>query len=165
MASNPRQAIDSTDVAILSLLQRDGRMSTAELAREINMSPSSTADRLRRLTDHGIINGYRAVIDQAAIGHPLTAFVRLRFGGAAKSAFLDMLRNTPQVLEAHHVTGEDCYLIRVAARSMEDLETISTRIAVFGHVTTNIVFASPIPARPLTPDLSPTTDAGNAQPE
>jgi Lrp/AsnC family leucine-responsive transcriptional regulator len=147
--ANQRPTVDATDSAILQLLQADGRMTTAELARAITMSASSTADRVRRLTDQGVIRGYRAVIDAAAVGYPLTAFVRLQVAVPAGRTFYDLLENTPQILEAHHVTGEDCFLLKVIARSMLDLETITERLARYGRITTNVAFRSPVHDRPL----------------
>jgi Lrp/AsnC family leucine-responsive transcriptional regulator len=143
--------LDATDNAILQLLQRDGRMTTAELARAISMSASSTADRVRRLTDQGVLLGYRAVLDPIALGYPLTAFVRLRMTTPAGKAFYDMLESTPRILEAHYVTGEDCFLLKVIAASMPDLEHLTGKFLTFGQVTTNLVFTSPVRDRPLPP--------------
>jgi Lrp/AsnC family transcriptional regulator, leucine-responsive regulatory protein len=146
--------LDATDNAIIQLLQADGRMSTAELARAITMSASSTADRVRRLTDEGVIRGYRAVIDPAALGYPLTAFVRLRVASPAGKAFYELLENTPQILEAHHITGEDCFLLKVLGRSMPDLEDVTEKLATFGQITTNIAFRSPVRDRSLPPSAN-----------
>ncbi|TCO54342.1 Lrp/AsnC family transcriptional regulator [Actinocrispum wychmicini] len=152
MAANQHLALDSTDCEILRLLQQDGRMTTAELARAIHMSATSAADRLRRLTDHGVIRGYRAVVDQTALGYPLTAYIRLRcYTSTTLTDYEDFLAAQPQILEAHHITGDDCYLIRIAARSVADLEELSTALSTYGRVTTNIVFSSPVPDRSLTP--------------
>jgi Lrp/AsnC family transcriptional regulator, leucine-responsive regulatory protein len=141
--------LDAADNAILQLLQTDGRLSTAELARAIGMSASSTADRLRRLTDLGVIRGYRALVDPEALGYPLRAFVRLRLASAAGKAFRELLDGTPQIVEAHHITGEDCVLLTVIARSMNDLEKTTERLATFGHVTTNVVFSSFVADGPI----------------
>lgn len=154
MPVNQRPIIDATDNAILQLLQVDGRMSVAELARAINMSASSTADRVRRLTDLSVIRGYRAVVDPTALGYVLTAFVRLRLAAGAGKALHDLLESTPQILEAHHMTGEDCFLLKVIARSMPDLEDIVGTLVTFGHVTTNLAFRSPMRDRPLPPSAA-----------
>ncbi|GAA1691192.1 Lrp/AsnC family transcriptional regulator [Fodinicola feengrottensis] len=140
-----------TDNAILQLLQHDGRMTTAELARAISMSASSTADRVRRLTDQGVIQGYRAVVDSVALGYPLTAFIRLRMTNPAGKAFYDLLNGTPQVLEAHYITGEDCFLLKLIARSMPDLERVTAKFLTFGQVTSNLAYSSPVRDRPLPP--------------
>jgi Lrp/AsnC family leucine-responsive transcriptional regulator len=148
--------LDATDSAIVRLLQEDGRMSTAELSRAISMSASSTADRVRRLTDLGILRGYRAVIDPSALGYSLTAFVRLRLPTPAGKAFNELLESTPQILEAHHVTGEDCFLLKLIARSIPDLEDVTGKLTLFGHITTNIVFRSPVHDRPIPPGADET---------
>ncbi|MBB4965311.1 Lrp/AsnC family leucine-responsive transcriptional regulator [Saccharothrix violaceirubra] len=126
-------------------------MSTADLARAINMSASSTADRVRRLTDQGVIQGYRAVVDPAALGYPLTAFIRVRLTTGVANPFRELLQTTPTITEAHHLTGDDCYLLKVLARSMPDLEELTGRLVTFGHLTTNIVFSSPVDGRTLPP--------------
>ncbi|GAA3892936.1 Lrp/AsnC family transcriptional regulator [Saccharothrix violaceirubra] len=151
MPSDQRPTIDATDDLILQLLQQDGRMSTADLARAINMSASSTADRVRRLTDQGVIQGYRAVVDPAALGYPLTAFIRVRLTTGVANPFRELLQTTPTITEAHHLTGDDCYLLKVLARSMPDLEELTGRLVTFGHLTTNIVFSSPVDGRTLPP--------------
>ena len=79
MAENSRISLDRTDEAILAALQGDGRMSTADLARAVSLSPSATADRVRRLVDGGVITGYTACVSPAALGYPITAFVRLAY--------------------------------------------------------------------------------------
>jgi Lrp/AsnC family leucine-responsive transcriptional regulator len=150
--------LDATDNAILQLLQRDGRMTTAELARAISMSASSTADRVRRLTDLGVLLGYRAMVDPVALGYPLTAFVRLRMATPAGKAFHDLLDGTPEVLEAHYITGEDCFLLKVIARSMPDLQHLTAKFLTFGQVTTNLTYSSPVRDRPLPPSTNPQLD-------
>ncbi len=150
MPSNPQAPVDATDVAILRLLQDDGRMSTAELARAIHMSPTATADRVRRLVDEGVIRGYRAIVDPVALGYPLTAFVRLRRAGSMER-FQQFLDRTPEIREVHHVTGEDCCLMRVVSPSMEELEALVNALTAFGPVTTNLVFTSWALDRPLLP--------------
>jgi Lrp/AsnC family transcriptional regulator, leucine-responsive regulatory protein len=118
------------------------------------MSASSTADRLRRLTDQGVLRGYRAVVDPVGLGYPLTAFVRLQLATPAGKAFLDLLERTPRILEAHHITGDDCFLLKVIARSMLDLEDVTGKLAMFGRVTTNVAFCSPVSDRPLPPSAA-----------
>jgi Lrp/AsnC family transcriptional regulator, leucine-responsive regulatory protein len=149
MSMNQRSQLDSTDGAIIALLQSDGRLSNAELAREVSMSASAVADRVRRLVDLRVIRGYTAVVNCAAVGLPLVAFIRLRLSSHAAKSFDDMLATTPEILEAHHLTGDDCFLIKVVARSMEHLEETAARFATYGHVTTNVVFSSPVLHRPV----------------
>ncbi len=143
--------LDATDRAIIDELQRDGRMSTAQLARAINLSASATGDRVRRLTEGGIITGFSATVDPEALGYPVAAFVRLAYPSGNYRPFHDLVDATPEIVEAHHVTGVDCFMIKVHARSMADLERIAGRLATLGGITTSVVYSSPVPSRHLTP--------------
>ncbi|WP_104117396.1 Lrp/AsnC family transcriptional regulator [Arthrobacter sp. B1805] len=151
MPSNPRIDLDSTDHAIIGHLQQDGRASVAELARSINLSPSATGDRVRRLTDAGVITGYSVTVDPEALGYSVTAFVRLAYPTGNYKPFHDLVASLPEIIEAHHVTGADCFIIKVLARSMRDLERITGRLATLGGITTSVVYSSPIPSRHITP--------------
>lgn len=132
-------------------LQHDGRTSVAQLARAISLSPSATADRLRRLTDGGVITGYSITVDPEALGYTVTAFVRLAYPTGNYKPFHDLVDSLPEIVEAHHVTGADCFIIKVLARSMRDLERIAGRLATLGGITTSVVYSSPIPSRHITP--------------
>jgi Lrp/AsnC family transcriptional regulator, leucine-responsive regulatory protein len=145
-----REQLDATDEAILRILQDDGRVSTADLARRIALSPSATADHIRRLTDLGVLPGFRADIDLAAVGYPILAFVRLRYPTGNYKPFHDVLDTTPEILEAHHVTGDDCFILKALARSMADLERITGKLATLGPVTTSVVYSTPLQRRSIT---------------
>jgi Lrp/AsnC family transcriptional regulator, leucine-responsive regulatory protein len=142
-------SLDATDWRILEALQHDGRASYAELARTVAMSASAVTERVRRLEETGVITGYTAVVDQDRIGLPILAMVRLRYPHGNYKPFHDLLDTTPEIREAHHVTGDDCFVMKVAARSMRHLEEITGRIAGLGTVTTSVVYSSPLPRRPL----------------
>jgi Lrp/AsnC family leucine-responsive transcriptional regulator len=142
--------MDSTDWQILSVLQGDGRISFAELARKVAMSPSAVTERVRRLEEAGVITGYRAVIDAERVGLGLLALVRLRYPTGNYRPFYALLDTTPEIIEAHHVTGEDCFMLKVVARSMRHLEEVTGRISGLGSVTTSVVYSSPLPARDLS---------------
>lgn len=149
MTVNSPIALDATDWRLLEALQRDGRASYAEPARTVSMSPSAVTERVRRLEEAGVITGYSAVIGHERVGLPLLAMVRLRYPTGNYKPFHDMLGSTPEVLEAHHVTGDDCFVMKVAARSMRHLEEVTGRISGLGAVTTSIVYSSPLERRPL----------------
>ncbi|CAL9286321.1 Lrp/AsnC family transcriptional regulator [Streptomyces sp. SudanB91_2054] len=140
---------DATDWLLLDALQRNARAGYAELARAVSMSASAVTERVRRMEEAGIIQGYAAVVDPDRLGLPILAFVRLRHPTANYKPFHDLVAVTPEILEAHHVTGDDCFVIKVAARSMRHLEEVSGRISALGSVTTSVVYSSPLPRRPL----------------
>jgi Lrp/AsnC family leucine-responsive transcriptional regulator len=148
---NPRLDLDPTDHAIIAQLQGDGRMSVAQLAREVSLSASATAERVRRLTEGGVITGYTITVDTEALGYAVAAFVRLAYPSGNYRPFHDLVGTTPEIVEAHHVTGADCFIIKVHARSMRDLERITGRLATLGGITTSVVYSSPVPSRHIGP--------------
>ena len=141
--------LDRTDWRLLAELQRDGRASYAELARAVAMSASAVAERIRRLEESGVIAGYRATVDPERVGLTVMAFVRVRYPTGNYRPFHAMLDTTPEVIEAHHVTGEDCFILKVLARSMRHLEEVTGRIAGLGPVTTSVVYSSPLAGRSI----------------
>ncbi|MFI5936708.1 Lrp/AsnC family transcriptional regulator [Actinoplanes sp. NPDC051494] len=146
-------ALDRTDWQLLSELQRDGRASFADLARAVSMSPSAVTERVRRLEETGVIAGYRATIDPDRVGLTVMAFVRLKYPTGNYKPFHALLDTTPEVIEAHHVTGEDCFILKVLTRSMRHLEEVTGRLAGLGAVTTSVVYSSPLTGRSLAPEL------------
>ncbi len=116
---------DSRDNEILNILQSNARTSNAEIARQVGMAPSATLERIRKLERRGAIQGYEARIEPQALGLDLLAFVFVRSNevpGCATTG--DQLAAIPEVLEVHHVAGEDCYLIKMRAASPEALGKI-----------------------------------------
>ncbi len=149
----PVESLDETDLRILDALQRDGRASFADLAREVAMSASAVTERVRRLESLGVISGYGAMVDAERLGLTVTAIVRLKYPTGNYKPLHDLLAVTPEVVECHHVTGDDCFILKVLARSMRHLEQTTGRIAGLGSVTTSVVYSSPLESRPLTPEL------------
>ena len=148
-------ALDRTDWRLLAELQRDGRASYAELARAVAMSASAVAERVRRLEESGVIAGYQATVNPERVGLTVMAFVRVRYPTGNYRPFHAMLDTTPEVVEAHHVTGEDCFVLKVLARSMRHLEEVTGRIAGLGPVTTSVVYSSPLAARSIAEPAHP----------
>jgi len=142
---------DRVDTVILTALQANGRQSIADLARSISMSHSAAAERVRRLEEAGIISGYGAMVNPERLGFSIMAYLRLRYPSSIYEPLHELLRETPEVIEAHHVTGDDCFIMKVVATSMKHLEQVSGRIGTLGSVTTSVVYSSPLPPRPLLP--------------
>ena len=143
--------MDPTDWRLLEELQQDGRASFADLARVVAMSPSAVAERVRRMEEAGVIAGYRAAVDPEKVGLQVMAFVRLRYPTGNYRPFHALLDSTPEIIEAHHVTGEDCFVLKVLTRSMRHLEEVTGRISGLGAVTTSVVYSSPLPGRAVKP--------------
>jgi Lrp/AsnC family leucine-responsive transcriptional regulator len=151
MTANFSFTPDKVDTVILTALQANGRQSIADLARSISMSHSAAAERVRRLEEAGVISGYGALVDPERLGFSIMAYLRLRYPSSIYEPLHQLLRNTPEVIEAHHVTGDDCFIMKVVATSMKHLEQVSGRIGTLGSVTTSVVYSSPLPPRPLLP--------------
>ncbi|MEV4430518.1 Lrp/AsnC family transcriptional regulator [Streptomyces sp. R-07] len=141
------ESLDATDWAILTEVQRDGRIAYTELARRVNLSASATKERVRRLEEAGVITGYRAEVDLERIGYAVLAVVRLKYPGTRHEPLRRLLGERPEILECLRTTGDDCYVLKVAATSMAHLEEIVDTLAELGSTTTNLVFSRPLPLR------------------
>jgi Lrp/AsnC family leucine-responsive transcriptional regulator len=139
--------MDALDLRILTSLDADARRSYADLARELNVSQPTIADRVRRLESRGILRGTMLCVDLARIGYAIGAFVRIRMSGTSKRALIETASKMPQITELTCVTGEDCLIARVAARSVEDLANVLERLSTFGHTSTSIVLGTLVPPR------------------
>ena len=138
MAVNLPFQPDKVDAAILKELQANGRQSIADLARRITMSHSAAAERVRRLEEAGVISGYAAQVDPERLGFTILAYLRLRYPSSVYEPLHELLAGLPEVIEAHHVTGDDCFIMKVVATSMKHLEQVSGRIGTLGSVTTSV---------------------------
>ena len=119
----------------------------AELGRRIGLSAPAVAERVQRLERAGVIRGYQADLDPAALGYPVAAVVRIRPAPGQLQRIPEIARETPEVGECHRITGEDCYLVRLHLHSIDDLEEILDRFTPFGMTTTSIVHSTPVPRR------------------
>jgi Lrp/AsnC family transcriptional regulator, leucine-responsive regulatory protein len=145
-------AFDVTDAAILNELQTDARLSYRQLASRVHLSPPATADRVRRLEHEGVLQGYRAVVNPAAVGRGLEAFIRVRVRDAPDTeALATQLGSLTELREAHHLVGEDCFLLRVAVSDIGQLEDVLARLGRYGTTNTSIVLSSLVSFAPLTP--------------
>lgn len=147
--------MDDIDLALLDLLSRDGRATFSELADHVGLSGPSTADRVRRLEERGAIRGYAALIDPDALGLGMTAFVAVTLAGAdARSGFLDKVATWPQVVECHHVAGDDDYLVKVFVDGTRGLEAFVTdqvkALPGIARTRTTVVLSTAL-TRPLSP--------------
>lgn len=118
-------ALDAADKQILDILQTEGRITNAELASRIGLTPGPTLARVNKLEASGVISCYCAIVDHAKLGLPVTAFVSVimnNHGVAASMAFFNAMAKLPEVLECHHIAGEEDYLLKVVAASPSDYE-------------------------------------------
>ncbi|WP_131737738.1 Lrp/AsnC family transcriptional regulator [Actinomadura roseirufa] len=141
--------LDATDWAILTELQRDDRLALTELGKRVSLSASAVTERVRRLEAAGVISGYHARVDLARAGLPVLAVVRLKYPGNRHAPLHELLREREEILECLRTTGEDCYVLKIAATSMAHLEEIVDGLLDLGSTTTNLVYSEPLSYRGL----------------
>ncbi len=154
--------LDDIDRRILDLLQRDARMTNAAIAAEVGLTAPSVFERIRKLEQRGVIQGYSVKVDPAALGKLLTAFIRLIVAYDEKYAQgVDALRSDPDVLECYHVAGEDCLIVKTRVSSPGELEALIRRIRGYICVQRSVTMIAlsaikedgPINVLASTPDL------------
>jgi Lrp/AsnC family transcriptional regulator, leucine-responsive regulatory protein len=140
---------DRRNVELLGLLRDDPRLSTSELARRVGLSAPAVRERILRLEESGIIRGYRLELDPAALGYPIAAFVRVRPAPGQLPRLAELARSMADVVECHRVTGEDCFVLKVHLRSIDELDKVLDQLLVYGQTTTSIIQSTPVPLRSL----------------
>lgn len=146
-----RAIIDAIDRNLLEELQKDARLTRSELGRRVGLSPTATGDRLRRLEETGVIDGYHAAINPRAAGYAVSAILRIRPVMGQLKKIESAARETEEVVECHRVTGDDCYIMKIVVPEIDQLEGIIDRFTPFGATTTSIIHSSPVPPRAIRP--------------
>jgi Lrp/AsnC family leucine-responsive transcriptional regulator len=145
--------IDPMDARIMDILQRDGRRSYAEIGAEVGMSGPSAHERVKKLEARGILRGYAAQVDPAAVGLGVLAFMWVtQAPGSIADDITDAFAQIPEVEACHRIAGEGDYLLKIRASDTADLERIVRRVQTTRHVyrtETDIVFSTPFERRPL----------------
>ena len=144
--------LDDVNRRLLAELHADPRIGMSALARRVDMSAPAVTERVQRLERAGVIVGYRLEVDPAALGLPVTAFARIRPTAGQLSKVADLARSLPQVTECHRITGEDCFLIKVHAAAVDQLEAVLDQFLLYGQTITSIVVSTPVPPRALPVD-------------
>jgi Lrp/AsnC family leucine-responsive transcriptional regulator len=139
--------LDDLNLRILGELRADGRIGLAELGRRIGLSAPAVSERIHRLERAGVIEGYHAHLDPASLGFPVSAVVRIRPSPGQLQRIPEIARETSEVGECYRITGEDCYLVRLHLRSIDDLEDVLDRFTPYGLTTTSIIHSTPVPRR------------------
>jgi Lrp/AsnC family leucine-responsive transcriptional regulator len=136
--------LDDMDWRILAVLQADARTSFNEVSRQVHLSPPAVADRIRRMEQSGVIRGYVVAVDLALAGWPVLALVRLRCYGPTCALRDPQLPEHPSVREIHRVTGDECCVLKIAAQSMDHLESVIDDLAKYGTPSSTLILSSPL---------------------
>lgn len=140
--------LDETGRMILLALEQDGRMPFSALGRRVGLSAPAVAERVRRMEDVGLIMGYRAELDRRRLGWRETAFLRLTCPGDRYQAVRRLAVDLPEVIDCHHVTGEECFFIKVAVSSVGHLETVIDRFRGLGQTVSSVVLSTTVENKP-----------------
>ncbi|WP_422038250.1 Lrp/AsnC family transcriptional regulator [Roseibium sp.] len=140
--------LDAADAKIIEALIRDGRMSLKDLAAHAGLSSPGVSERIRRLQERGVIRGFSAEIDPKALGYSLQAIVRIRPLPGKLHIVRQLIQEIPEFCECDKVTGDDCFIARLAVPSIEQLDDILDVISDKAETSTSIVKSQPIRRRP-----------------
>lgn len=142
-------ALDGVDRSIVRALQRDGRDSFAEIGKAIGLSATSVAERIRRLEDAGVVEGYRVRLSAAKLGFPVTAFILARPNGP-DARFVQVARERPEILACHRVTGEFSFIAQAVVKDVTHLEELLNHLEpVSVHIVTLVVLSTAFDGVPI----------------
>ena len=139
--------LDKISWKILTELQKDARLTYAELGRRVGLTTPAVIERVRKLEDAKIITGYRIEIDTAKVGLPILAFVRMSITGIDYSHIIEVAEQSSEILECHRGTGGDSFIMKVAVADVGHLQLLIDKLTPYGITTTSIVLSSPVKRR------------------
>lgn len=129
--------LDAYDTRILAELQAEARLSLAELGRRVHLSQPAVAERVRKLEAAGVITGYRATVNLAALGYGIRALVRA--GRTDWGRMTHLIEQTPEIVTAWNVTGEDSWVLEIAITDVAHLDTVISRVCLLAETSTSII--------------------------
>jgi Lrp/AsnC family leucine-responsive transcriptional regulator len=136
--------IDEVDWQILSVLQQEARISFKELGQRIGLTGTAIAERVRKLEDEGIIEGYTIKLNREKIGLPVMVFFKLRVKVEHCKRLRELAIELPEIIEAHRVVGNEYYILKVVLPSMQHLETIMSKFLQLGAMDVSIVLSTTV---------------------
>lgn len=145
--------MDQLDIRLIELLQTDGRMTLSELSKKLSLSRPSITERLKRLQERGIIEGFSAKVSLKAIGRDVIVFIQVsEIKIFSYTEFEKWIMQDPDIIECHRLTGSVSYLLKAAVAGMDQLSKLIDRLTPYGNVNTSIVLSSPVAFRCITPN-------------
>lgn len=144
--------MDPLDIDIIKLLQEDGRMSISELSKHLALSRPSVTERMKRLQEKGVIEGFSAKVSPTSVGKKLIIMIELSELRVSHYEFEKMIKEEPKVLECYRATGHVHYYIKAALKEMDELTELIERLIPYGHTKTSILLATPVVSRVILPD-------------
>ena len=145
--------LDSYDTRILAELQADARLTLAELGRRVHLSQPAVTERVRKLESAGVITGYRATVNLAALGYAIRALVRV--GRADYARIVQLLQGMPEVVNAWNITGEDSWLLEIAVTDVAHLDGVVSQLCELAETSTSIILKSVRQHQVMLPPVAP----------
>jgi Lrp/AsnC family leucine-responsive transcriptional regulator len=143
--------LDPMDCKILMELQLNARITFAEIGRRIGLSTPAVIERVHRLEESGVIEGYHARVNPAKVGLTVRALIKIGIAGDRLAQFAVLVQKVPEVLECHRVTGSESFILQIAATDVAHMERIIDRLMPYVVTNTSIILASPVSWSPVVP--------------
>ena len=143
--------MDSTDIRILKILQQEARISMKELGLRVNLTSPAVSERIKRLEESGVIEGYAAIVNPKKLKLHVEAIVHVSMKVSAHERFKKLALEEREIIECHHVTGEDCMTVKVVCEDTHRLEEILDKIQAIGDTKTAIILSSPLKRKAIIP--------------
>lgn len=133
--------IDDIDISILTELKKDARLSMRELGRLVNLSAPSVTERVKRLEDYGMIEGYTIQVNRKKLGFTMDCLIEITIQHGDHKRFKAFVENYPTVLSCYRIAGRACYMVMLTLHQLDDIETFLDEISAYASTSTHVVFS------------------------
>ncbi|MBP1082905.1 Lrp/AsnC family leucine-responsive transcriptional regulator [Bacillus capparidis] len=144
--------VDQLDVKLLQLLQEDGRITISELSKRLALSRPSISERIAKLQESGVIEGFGARISPAKLGKDTLMIIRITGLQVTPQKFESFIQEQEEIIECHRVTGEVSYFMKAAVSGIGAMGLLIDRLIPYGIPNTSIIISSPVPFRHMLPE-------------
>ena len=141
--------MDVTDHKIIDILQQDGRISMKDLGKIVGLTSPAVSERVKRLEESGVIQGYKAIVNPDKLGRVIKSFINIALPSKNYQDFIEYAQKDNRIVECHHITGEDCLLLKVIVKDMYELEEVIDSVKKVGSTKTNVILSTPIQSKSI----------------
>lgn len=144
--------MDRTDLKILNILQNEGRISMKELGQRVNLTSPAVSERVKRLEEKGVIEGYCAIVNPKKLNLHVEAFIQVSMKVSSHERFKKIALENKSIIECHHVTGDECMIVKAVCENTHQLEQLLDKIQAIGDTKTSIILSSPLKRKEIMPE-------------
>ncbi|AUN12902.1 AsnC/Lrp family transcriptional regulator [[Clostridium] sordellii] len=141
--------MDITDCRIIELLQEDGRISMKDLGKIVGLTSPAVSERVKRLEESGVIQGYKAIVNPDKLGRVIKSFINISLPSENYNNFIEYAKGDNRIVECHHITGDDCLLLKVIVKDMYELEQVIDHIKQVGRTKTSVILSTIIESKSI----------------